>query len=420
MQKILMIGGLIRFVLILYGDWQDRNMEVKYTDVDYRVFEDAARHVWEGRSPYERATYRYSPLLAYVLIPNVVGFPIWGKILFGVADLSVGILIYRILLLLRSPKSEASRFASYWILNPLAVNVSTRGNGDALVGVMILTCMWLLLNHHYRKAGLLYGLAVHFRIYPIVYAPAIFLFLGPPSGGSLLVRLLGLSSTTRKRQWSFVLTSVTSFVTCSIAMYMLYGEEFLEQCFLYHLRRADSRHNFSVHFYSIYLENGTTDRVFTFIPQLFSILTLTFNLFQDLPLCMLTLTMTFVTFNKVITAQYFLWYVILLPLALPFVRIKFKYQGLCCILLWFVAETHWLYWGYQLEFKGQSHFTELWIASLVFFIVNIALICFVIRRADIQSTWSRIGGDIHSSVVVGKSSWSRTNGGSMMEKKKCS
>jgi GPI mannosyltransferase 1 subunit M len=62
-------------------------MEVRYTDVDYLVFSDAASLMASGKSPYERSTYRYSPLLAFLLMPNSVIHPSWGKFLFSASGM---------------------------------------------------------------------------------------------------------------------------------------------------------------------------------------------------------------------------------------------------------------------------------------------------------------------------------------------
>lgn len=40
---ILVISALVRGALVIYSEYHDSHSLVKYTDVDYRVFTDAAR-----------------------------------------------------------------------------------------------------------------------------------------------------------------------------------------------------------------------------------------------------------------------------------------------------------------------------------------------------------------------------------------
>lgn len=59
---------------------------------------------------------------------------------------------------------------------------------------------------------------------------------------------------------------------------------------------------------------------------------------------------------------------------------KLKGKGLACILLWIGAQTHWLLWGYLLEFKGKNVFIQLWIASLLFLAANTFVLTSIIRQ----------------------------------------
>lgn len=64
--------NLTFFCLIFY-----MNFQVNFTDIDYKVFSEGAKFVFEGKSPYLSQTYRYSPFLAWFLLP-VVKFPDFG------------------------------------------------------------------------------------------------------------------------------------------------------------------------------------------------------------------------------------------------------------------------------------------------------------------------------------------------------
>lgn len=43
----LVLAFILRAILIIYGEWHDSNFVLKYTDIDYVVFSDAAKHLFE-------------------------------------------------------------------------------------------------------------------------------------------------------------------------------------------------------------------------------------------------------------------------------------------------------------------------------------------------------------------------------------
>ena len=49
LRAVFLCAVLARAVRLVYGEWQDANFTVKFTDIDYHVFSDAARHVVGGQ-----------------------------------------------------------------------------------------------------------------------------------------------------------------------------------------------------------------------------------------------------------------------------------------------------------------------------------------------------------------------------------
>lgn len=169
------LAALLRLILLFYGIWQDAHSAVKYTDIDYLVFTDAARYVSEGLSPYHRETYRYTPLLAWMLVPTATPQLFsFGKVVFALADLLAGWLIVRVLTKQRGMSVErAGAFAAIWLWNPMVATISTRGSSEGLLGVLTMALLWAVEGKRIGLAGFILGLSVHFKIYPFIYAPAI-------------------------------------------------------------------------------------------------------------------------------------------------------------------------------------------------------------------------------------------------------
>ena len=170
--KLYLYGGFVaRAAMIMYGDYQDRMMEVKFTDVDYKVFTDAARHVYYDGSPYDRHTYRYTPLLAWILLPNITINPLFGKFMFSIFDLIAASLIDSFVKAESFGEVWATRCSLLYLFNPLIIAVSSRGNADSIVVVLVLLSLILYKERVFFLTGI--GMYI---LKPLIRVSAVLVF----------------------------------------------------------------------------------------------------------------------------------------------------------------------------------------------------------------------------------------------------
>jgi len=118
-------------------------------------------------------------------------------------------------------KASIPWLVALWALNPMVFAISTRGNAESLVALFVLLTLYGLHTDAIVLAAVSFGLAVHIKPFPILYALPMYFFIETPQGGDgLLQRLFAL------KRVKFALVSGGTFLALGAAMYHLYRPPF--------------------------------------------------------------------------------------------------------------------------------------------------------------------------------------------------
>lgn len=398
---------------------------VAYTDIDFHVFSDAAVHIQQGGSPYDRTTYRYTPFLAALLA--VLPTRESGRYLLCIADFLAGWILWTLQRQQRARQaapstatkassSDFSKFLSrwlsrdtqdalWWLYNPLAINICTRGSAESLLVLLpVLGTVWCVTRSEWSPlsraltAGLVHGMAMHSKVYPVIYSLALATVLSPhhrrgarPPGFWTWIRgFLTLPPIL------FGIVALATFGGLTAAAVHFYGRVALDEGLLYHFSRVDHRHNYSSHWYWIYLARASaaeSDAVtpvymhvigkLLLVPQVVLLIVTSWQWAgRNLEFCLFVLTLAFVAQNKVITAQYFTWYLCLLPLCAQTLRATRRVAVAVGLLL--VSIVLWLLSAYLLELQGWAVHATVWAASLVFYAAHVNLLVALLDSAVVM------------------------------------
>ena len=281
-------------------------------------------------------------------------------------------------------------------------------------------------------AGICHGIAIHSKLYPVIYSLSYMAYFAtPPRSSSALVANDGVAKTSvfpwknpvkllrLAKLWIgrllftpkpvlFLVTFLLTFGFLTWLAVYIYGEISLQEGLLYHFSRVDHRHNYSMYWYWIYLARArtadaaltaaTTAATVATSSNLFSLATLGRLLLVpqafllayssvgmaphngQLGLTLFVQTYLFVTHNKVVTAQYFTWYLCLLPLCRKTNGDLLKSRRVVkALILLGISIVLWLGSAYGLEMQGLAFHRIVWLASVIYFFANVNLMGALLR-----------------------------------------
>ena len=282
-------------------------------------------------------------------------------------------------------------------------------------------------------AGICHGVAIHSKLYPVIYSLSYMAYFATPPRSSGPITTTSASNVTAKTStfpWTnpmkllrlaklwigrllfspkpllFLVSFLVTFGFLTWLAVYIYGEIALQEGLLYHFSRVDHRHNYSMYWYWIYLARARTADAATakaataamtsavdaattssglfslatlgrllLVPQAFLLAFSSVGMAPhngQLGLTLFVQTYLFVTHNKVITAQYFTWYLCLLPLcnSTSGGLLKSRKVVKASILLG-VSILLWLGSAYCLEMQGLRFHRIVWFASVLYFFANV-------------------------------------------------
>lgn len=400
--EILLYGLFIRLVALIYSIIHDSCVNhIKYTDIDYDVFTNASQAIVKGKSPYEDVEYRYSPMVALIFLPNILLDKSFGKLILIAADILGGHLHYNLNIQQGTNRVNSKLFLILWLFNPVTIAISTRGSFEPIITLLVLSSVYLLISNSYSLAGLLFGLSIHLKLYPIIYSLSFYIYMikRKPymrTQTKLFYWLKTLSPATD--HFKFFLASALSLLLSCYISYRYYSHDYIEQSFLYHLKRKDLAHNFSFYFYLFRLLPQYQEQLSkaAFLIQFLGVLILSLKYssfdtnrrikLRKLSFSLFSSTFLFVSLNKVCTSQYFNWYLIFLPLILDNLKIEL-YQAYSIVIGWFLSQANWLFFAYLYEYQGYDVLHHVGNSSILFLISNLWVLSTLCTSFDASARW---------------------------------
>lgn len=395
---LLVYAFITRLLLVAYSIYHDSTIEhIKYTDIDYKVFTNGSRAMLEHRSPYDDIEYRYPPIVALIFLPNILlKCECFGKLLLIGVDILCGQLNYRLNIHQGTNRQNSKLYLLLWLFNPITLAISTRGSFEPILTLLILTSVYLLINSQFILAGLLFGLSIHVKLYPIIYSICLYGYMIQKKPYLITQSKLSYWIKTLSPGFSqvkfFTSTLISLSVSCYLS-YLYYGQEYIEQSFLYHLKRKDFQHNFSIYFYLFKLLPNYQDHlsVIAFVSQAVGVLVLSLTYLsldtnrrtklKKLSFSLFGTTFLFVSLNKVCTSQYFSWYLTFLPLILDSLNLG-TYQAYSIVAAWLLSQANWLLFAYLYEYQHLDVADHVGNSSVLFLLSNLWILSTVCQHFD--------------------------------------